>query len=152
MIENKEGLKYSLEKSYYELEKFVEENSFHYMENEVYYRVGNCLMWICAGYDRLCNNNTAFNKNDVFYMSAIRGANNLQKHNCELFKLHVVKGGVECPIEFPLIIEEVKLLFASVAIGGSKFKNQIDNYNKILAGQSIIETLQKAKDIVTKKL
>ena len=145
-----ELLEYALFKSYNELNCSVmaaksDLNKPELMK-EVGFRLGTCLHWLIDVWERV--ESKCIDNSHKSYFSAFRYANNKLKHEVTLVELQQRTGGFSFPIHFPHVIPAVTIKWVKLDLGESKNKGQHNNYQNLLQGKEIIETVNSAKEIV----
>ena len=138
---------YSMEKSFVYMTKEIEEivNMSKYAEEErsrLFYACGTCLHWILDMAERV-----ELAGEEGHYMSAFRFANNVLKHDAELFEMVVSTGGISFPIVFPLKIEKKEIRWKKLCDNG-RYEKQFRNYEKYLKGKPVIEMCKRAIEIL----
>lgn len=145
------NFKYSMEKSFENMVKEIDEvlNLNNYSDEErsrLFYSCGSCLHCIMDVAERI-----NFLNEDRGYISAFRFANNMLKHDKELFEITISTGGMTFPMVFPLTIEKREIRWKKL-IDNGKYPNQYLNYEKYLKGNPVKDTCRKAIDIMNKYL
>ncbi|MGG3943360.1 hypothetical protein ABEV54_18195 [Peribacillus psychrosaccharolyticus] len=118
-------------------------------DDEIYASIGEVLLWLCTtdlwleGNKKDYKTNRSKEKGSL--ISGLKHAYNCMKHNMTFFQIHESKGGLEFPLEFPLEILEIELIWTNSGwIQDARYANQIKNYEEYLEGKNIKETIEDA--------
>lgn len=158
-IKNIPALLYCLQTSLQDLDKTLTEKKKGVYSNEdnyeIYFQVGTVLFWVISCYDRLEPLNV-FSAEEKNFFSALKCANNAQKHNASLFRLDKPVGGLSFPFSIPeegFSIEEINIVWNSINdVENIHHLDQKECYKKHLEGNPIEPTIEKAVYILTEYL
>lgn len=125
-------------------------------DDEIYASIGEVLLWLCTTDIWLVENKIDYKTNRLkeqkgSLISGLKHAYNCMKHNMTFFQIHDSKGGWESPLEFPLEIPEIELIWTNsgwlppTVYGETQFKN----YQKHLEGKNIKETIEDAMNFLS---
>lgn len=84
---------------------------------------------------------------DKKYMLALRFANNILKHDINLFEFTEQTGSMSFPMSFPMEIEVREIRWKKL-IDNGRFESQYKNYMDCLYNEAVVGTCKKAIDIL----
>lgn len=140
----------ALVQAYERLKVFIDNRD----EDRIYAALGETLLWINVTHDWHKKNNEKYvhrlniNQKKNF-ISGIRFAYNLVKHNLDFIVLHEEDGGFSFPMEFPIEIPELKIVWtqaSDIPVNDSEFKNQRNHYISYLQGKKVVDTVNEVFD------
>ncbi len=97
--------------------------------------------YLAASIHALIDYTERFMKDDDYIM-AFKYVNNTIKHVNGFITHSEVAGGVSFPVEFPLCIDKIRVIWKSYAELNVNKEAQKESYTNLLAGREIIETLK----------
>lgn len=157
-IKNIPALLYCLQTSYQNLKRTFEEKKKGVYSNEdnyeIYFQLGTALSWIVNCYERLEPLNLYSDEEKKLFL-ALKCANNAQKHNASLFRLDKFEGGFSFPLCIPetFEIKPIDIVWNSLDdVENIHRQDQKEYYEKLLNGNPIQPTLEKAIRILVKYL
>jgi hypothetical protein len=145
---NQDVFLYCLRKSKEELQVTIESSDVKKIEVE--YRLRNFVHALINFWERT-EKKSSVNKNDKRLFSAFKHANNRIKHEISLLDMHKVEGGVEFPIQFPLMV--LPLTFNWIVDDlpiKPKFENQLKRYKELLQGKELLSSVDEVITIIEK--
>lgn len=151
-IKRLENNEYAMNSAYERLQQAIEVER----EQEIYAAIGELLLWVLTT-DKWHEKNNTYYRNirkgkERQTILGLKHAYNLMKHNMNFYKIHKKEGGVEFPIQFPLTIPEITVVWGEVIRDPSGHrKNQEDNYNKYIEEKEIIDTFDKVIGMLRKE-
>ena len=143
---------YALQKSFEELFAAIDTAKKDWNNDELRkdanFRLGSYLHWIMDFWERI-EKKATISSEDKSFFSAFRYANNKLKHGKELLALYNLSGGLEfTDFEFPFSSEPIELVWAEFEKSEKEFENQFENYQAILQGKQIEDTINQSKEIL----